>query len=82
MKKKVDERSATESIQTPQESSKPRRRLVRVNEAAEYLDVRVWRMREMLYQGVLPHLQQGRGVVLIDERDLDEHVGHSKENKK
>ena len=53
---------------------KLRRRLIRVKEAAEYLNVSTWKIREMAHRGALPYLQEGGGLIMFDERDLDAYI--------
>lgn len=53
------------------------RRLCSVAEAARYLAVSTWTVREMVWRGDLPHLRQGRRI-LLDLRDLDDWVDRAK----
>jgi excisionase family DNA binding protein len=53
------------------------RRLCAIAEAARYLALSTWTVREMCWRGDLPHIRQGRRI-LIDLHDLDEWVARSK----
>lgn len=53
------------------------RRLCAVAEAARYLSLSTWTIREMVWRGDLPHVRQGRRI-LLDLRDLDAWVDRAK----
>jgi excisionase family DNA binding protein len=53
------------------------KRLYDVEEAAIYLGRTVWAVREMMYRGKLPYVEDGRRK-LFDVRDLDEWIERNK----
>ncbi len=53
------------------------RRLCAIAEAARYLAVSTWTVREMVWRGDLPHIRQGRRI-LLDLQDLEAWVARSK----
>jgi len=55
------------------------RRLVRTSEAAQYLAVSPWKLRQLVLQGRLPVVQDtDGGVFLFDLRDLDAYIERHK----
>lgn len=56
----------------------PSPRLMSLNEAAKYLGVSYWHIRDLIDKGKLSKVQLGRRV-LIDIRDLDKLIEESKE---
>jgi excisionase family DNA binding protein len=53
----------------------PRRRLVKVKEAAAYLSISPWSLRKLIQCQELPIVRlQDRGPWLLDVRDLDRFV--------
>jgi excisionase family DNA binding protein len=55
----------------------PVKRLYSVPEAACYLGRTVDGLREMIWKGTLPHIKDGRRV-LLDVRDMDEYIERNK----
>ncbi len=53
-------------------------RLLDYKTAAAYVSLSYWSMREMVLDGVIPHLKFGKKV-LIDRRDLDSWIENEKE---
>jgi excisionase family DNA binding protein len=53
------------------------KRLYSVKEASVYLGRSVWAVREMLWAGKMPHLKDGRRI-LVDLRDMDAWIDKSK----
>lgn len=53
------------------------RRLCAIAEAARYLSLSTWTIREMIWRGDLPHVRQGRRI-LLDLRDLEAWVDREK----
>jgi excisionase family DNA binding protein len=59
--------------------SGPTKRLLRSGQAAEYLNVSVWTLRQFVQSGDLPVVQRGeRGKFLFDLRDLDSFIERHK----
>jgi excisionase family DNA binding protein len=57
----------------------PRRRLLRLKAAAEYLSLSPWKLRRLIQEGKLPVVQDGDGSpFLLDVRDLDGYVERNK----
>jgi excisionase family DNA binding protein len=52
-------------------------RLCSIPEAATYLSLSPWTIREMVWRGDLPHVRAGRRV-LLDFRDLDAWIDRGK----
>jgi excisionase family DNA binding protein len=52
-------------------------RLLRIKDAARYLNATVWFVRSLVWSG-FPHLRLGRRI-LIDRSDLDAYVDRQKE---
>ncbi len=71
----LDSKPRTRDMQS-RELALPRR-LCAIAEAARYLAVSTWTVREMVWRGDLPHIRQGRRI-LIDLHDLDQWVARSK----
>jgi excisionase family DNA binding protein len=56
-------------------------RLLTTHQAAGYLSMSYWHVREMLAQGSLPFVRCGRRV-MIDRKDLEEWIEQSKERNR
>lgn len=57
----------------------PRRRLLRIKAAAEYLSLSPWKLRRLIQNGLLPVVQDSDGSpFLLDIRDLDGYVDRNK----
>lgn len=56
----------------------PSPRLMSLNEAADYLGVSYWHIRDLIDKGKLSKVQLGRRV-LVDIRDADNLIEESKE---
>ena len=54
-----------------------RKRLYNLKEAAEYLGRPVWGMRELIWAGKIPYIQDGRKYYL-DVHDLDQYIERQK----
>lgn len=52
-------------------------RLLSIAQAARYLSVSTWTVREMIWRGDLPHVRCGRRI-LLDLRDLDTWIEREK----
>jgi excisionase family DNA binding protein len=53
-------------------SAVPKRRLLRIKAASEYLSVSPWKLRQLVQFGKLPVVQDTEGSpFLLDVRDLD-----------
>lgn len=61
----------------PGRGSPPEKRLYSVKEAAGYLGLSPWTVRETIWRGELPSVRAGRRV-LLDLRDLDAFVERNK----
>jgi excisionase family DNA binding protein len=55
------------------------RRLLRTSEAARYLGVSKWKVRELVQSGELPYIQINGGPWLFDVRDLDAFIERHKQ---
>lgn len=53
------------------------RRLCSLADAARYLAVSVWTVRQMVWRGDLPHIKTGKRI-LLDLRDLDGWIDREK----
>jgi excisionase family DNA binding protein len=53
------------------------KRLYSIPEAGEYLGRTVWAVREMVYAGKIPYIQDGRRV-LLDIKDIDSWIDNNK----
>jgi excisionase family DNA binding protein len=54
-------------------------RLVKVKEAAKYLSLSPWKVRQLVIVGTLPYIQlEERGPFLIDIRDLETFIKERK----
>lgn len=61
--------------QAAQGHPRSQRRMLRVREAAEYLGVSPWKIRELINSGQLPYVQNGlKGHFSLDIRDLDAYI--------
>ena len=58
-------------------AERPRKRLYSVPEAGEYLGRTSWAIREMIWQGKLPAVRDGRRI-LLDVEDLDRWIDANK----
>jgi hypothetical protein len=57
----------------------PKRRLLRLRAAGEYLSLSPWKLRQLIQCGKLPVVQDGDGSpFLLDVRDLDGYVERNK----
>lgn len=57
----------------------PKRRLLRIKDASEYLSLSPWKLRQLIQCGKLPVVQDTDGSpFLLDVRDLDGYVERSK----
>ncbi|HYN15350.1 MAG TPA: helix-turn-helix domain-containing protein [Terriglobales bacterium] len=57
----------------------PRRRLLKLKAAAEYLSLSPWKLRRLIQEGKLPVVQDGDGSpFLLDVRDLDGYIERNK----
>ena len=57
----------------------PRRRLLRIKAASEYLSLSPWKLRQLVQDGKLPVVQDTEGSpFLLDVRDLDGWLERSK----
>lgn len=66
-------------IHTSTPTSMPKRRLLRTKEAASYLSMSPWKLRQLIVRGKLPVVQtEETGPFLFDLRDLDALVERSK----
>ena len=55
------------------------KRLLTIKEAAQYLSLSVYSVREMIWSGVLPYIKrQGGRKYLLDIRDLDAFIDSQK----
>ena len=55
------------------------KRLLRLKEAASYLGISPWKLREMAHQGEVPYVRFAEnGMMLFDVRDLDVHIDRNK----
>lgn len=52
-------------------------RLLSLEEAAIYLGVSKWTLRDLIFRGDLPHLKIKRRV-LVDRADLDAYISRAK----
>jgi excisionase family DNA binding protein len=56
-----------------------RQRMVRIPQAASYLSMSSWKVRQLIATGVLPFLQPEPGSpILLDLADLDRYVETNK----
>lgn len=55
----------------------PERRLLSEHEAAQYLGVSYWTLRDLVFRGELPFVRIGRRK-LVDRLDLDAYLDRSK----
>lgn len=62
------------SGQLPRKTAK---RLYSIQEAADYLALSTWTVRELIWKGELPHVRLGRRI-LLDLQDLDALIAHNK----
>lgn len=76
----TDARDSTS--RAPRDGSSPvRARLLGVREAAAYLSLSHWTLREMVWRGEIPEVRIGRRL-LLDVRDLDALIERSRHNRK
>jgi len=60
-------------------ASVPKRRLLRIKAASEYLSLSPWKLRQLVQCGKLPVVQDTEGSpFLLDVRDLDGWLERSK----
>jgi len=55
----------------------PIRRLLSQQEAAVYLGISYWTLRELNFRGDIPYLRIGRRI-LVDRRDVDTYLERGK----
>ena len=53
------------------------RRLLSQQEAASYLGISYWTIRDLVFRREIPHMKIGRRI-LVDQIDLDAYVDRSK----
>jgi excisionase family DNA binding protein len=55
-------------------------RLVKTKQAAEYLAISQWKLRNLVQQGLMPYIEDGGGTSpwRFDIRDLDAYVERSR----
>ena len=53
-------------------------RLLRISEAATYLNTTPWFIRTQLWAGAIPHVRFGKRI-LIDKADLDRFIDKQKQ---
>ncbi len=53
------------------------KRLVSQKEAAQYLGISYWMLRDLNFQGQIPYLKIGRRI-LIDLKDLEDYIQRGK----
>jgi excisionase family DNA binding protein len=55
-------------------------RLVKTKQAAEYLAISQWKLRNLVQQGLIPYIEDGGGTSpwRFDVRDLDTHIERSR----
>lgn len=59
--------------------AKPAKRLLRVREAAEYLSLSPWKVRQLVQDGLLPVVRsRENGAWRVDMRDLDAFIERNK----
>jgi excisionase family DNA binding protein len=58
-------------------STRPRKRLYTIPDAAEYLGRSPWAVRSMIWSGKLPAVRDGKRV-LVDVYDLDRWIDNNK----
>jgi hypothetical protein len=63
----------------PNGNQPTRRRLLKLKGAAEYLSMSPWKLRQLIWAGKLPVVQdQEGGPFWLDQKDLDHYVEHNK----
>jgi len=55
-------------------------RLVKTRQAAEYLAISQWKLRNLVQQGLIPYIEDGGGTSpwRFDVRDLDAYIERSR----
>ena len=53
------------------------KRLISQKEAADYLGISYWTLRDLVFQGELAHIKIGRRV-LLDLEDLEDYIQKAK----
>ena len=53
------------------------KRLISQKEAGEYLGISYWTVRDLVFNGELPHIRIRRRI-LMDIQDLDDYIQRSK----
>lgn len=67
------------SIGPPGAGTPPRKRLLKLKAAAEYLSLSPWKIRNLVHKGLLPVVQDTEGApFLLDVRDLDGYIERNK----
>lgn len=60
----------------------PRKRLYTLREAGEYLGRPTWGIRELIWSGKIPVIQDGKGgKMYLDINDLDGYIDRSKKTE-
>ena len=59
----------------PPSASEPR--LLSQQDAASYLGISYWTVRDLVFRHEIPHMKIGRRI-LVDQKDLDAYVDRSK----
>ena len=67
-----------ETTESTQKQSPPKKRMMRVREAAAYLGSSPWKIRQLIADRRIPFMQDGDGPFLLDVRDLDGFIERSK----
>ena len=67
-----------EITESTQKQSLPKKRMMRVREAAAYLGSSPWKIRQLIADRRIPFMQDGDGPFLLDVRDLDGFIERSK----
>jgi len=62
-------------------NDKKQKRLISQKEAAEYLGISYWTVRDMVFRGDIPHIRIGRRI-LMDIKDLEEYIKKNKSSQR
>jgi excisionase family DNA binding protein len=66
-------------VTKPNHSENPKKRLLRLKDAAVYLSLSPWKLRKLVWERRLPVVQDSEGSpFLFDYRDLDSYVENNK----
>jgi len=55
------------------------KRLLKIKEGAEYLNISSWTLREWITLGKIPTVRQGQRLIRLDLKDLDKWISEHKE---